>query len=279
MLQSWQTRILSDGMDRQQWLTARQLVVTASDVANILGLGDKSRASVLRAKLSGDTGSDAVGQLAMVAAGRHLERGVFEWFAAETIHETAEMCGALIHAPDHRWLAATPDALLDGEPVECKVVGFSSRPNWHADTAPVGFGDCHPSPVATNLRFPPENLRTAAKDLETPRGYFRDCCRAAADLVRTFGEVVAPIKYWTQLQVQMHVLDADFGWIVGLHAGTGRTDLYYARDRVFEAWMLQALTVFWNEWQEATDATVRSSECAATADGDARLNVVDRRRA
>lgn len=249
---SWRSRVLANGTDRDAWLYARRQVVTASDVANILGLGDRSRASVLRAKLSDDT-TDAVGELAMVAAGRHLERGLFEWFAAETVHDRAAMCGALIASPSEPFLAGTPDALLDGEPCECKVVGFGSRLNWHEDTSlDVLPGRAFlPAPIATNVRYPPENLRTAKRDEGTPRGYFRDCYRGTIETVRSAGDPIAPLKYWTQLQVQMHLLDCDYGWIVALHGGTSRMDLYYARDRDFEAWMLSELTDFRNDWLEA----------------------------
>jgi hypothetical protein len=265
-MRHWAHRVLADAENRERWLSARAQVITASDVANIMGIGDRSRASVLREKLSPSTGPDLIGDLAMVAAGRHLERGLFEWFSAETVHAHAHMCGVLIHSDSFPYLAATPDALLDGEPVECKIVGYGSRPNWHADTCLESLPgrDFLPVPVATNERRPPENLRTAARDVGTPRGDFRDHYRACQDLIRTFGEPVAPLKYWTQLQVQMHVLDVDYGWLVSDHAGTSRLDLYYARDRDFEADMLRDVAAFWAEWKSESTARVALRNDGAT---------------
>lgn len=250
----WAGRVLADASDRVAWLEARGECVTASDVANILGLGSKSRNMVLREKVSGERVGEDPGELAMVAAGRHLERGVFEWFADETLHESAGMCGLLIADPARPYLAATPDALLDGEPVEVKCTMYSTRPNWHRDTTSMkGWPtETLPLPIATNTRWPPENLRTARADEGTPKGLFRDACRyALQELFPLFGSPVAPLKYWVQLQVQMQVLGVERGWIVALHAGTGRMDLYYARDHSFAQWMNAEVDAFWNDWREA----------------------------
>lgn len=255
MSEAWAERVVCGTSNREAWLEARHSLLTASDVANVLGLGSKSRKTVLREKISGvQVGADP-GELAMVAAGRYLEAGVFAWFADETIHETAGMCGDLITAPGLDWLGATPDALLDGEPVECKVSGYTTRPNWHADTAvapPKSFPFPFPQPVAYNVRNPPENLRVAAADVGTPKGAWRDGCRFQLyDLLPTFGPPVAPLKYWVQLQIQMLVLDAPGGWVVGLQGGTTRIDLYYSRDRKFLDWALERLIEFRNEWEAA----------------------------
>lgn len=240
--------------DREAWLAARREKLTASDVACVLGLNSsKPRSVVLKEKVTRtDVGEDP-GELAMVAAGRFLEEGIFKWFASETIHTTAHMCGQMLTSPVLSCLAATPDAVMDGEPVEIKCTMHTSRPNWHAlTTSRKGWNQdlAWPLPIATNYRFPPENLRTAKGDMGTAKGNFRDLARAQLELIKEFGDANAPIKYWVQLQVQMHVLSAPRGWLVGLMGGTGRIDIYYERHLAFERYMLEEVAKFWAEVEE-----------------------------
>lgn len=253
MSNAWAGRVLADSaVDRDSWILARAHMVTASDVANILGLGSKSRGAVRKEKMNGANPEDDPSEFAQVASGRYLENGIWNWFVAETLHETANSCGQLIHAPEpRRWLGATPDAVLDNEPVEIKNSLYSSRPSWHVETTSKKGWPAFlpwPKPIAANTRFAAENLRTARDDVGTARGTFRDGCRFHREsLFPEFGDLCAPIKYWVQLQVQMHVLQADRGWVVGCWAGGNRFDLYYERHRAFEAWMLAEVDGFWEE--------------------------------
>lgn len=254
MPSTWTNRILADSADSDAWLQARRTVITASDVASILGFGGKSRAAVLREKLSSEYVDNGVGDLAMVAAGRNLEDGVFQWFASDTLHETGVRCGSLVRSPTVPYIAATPDALLDDEPVEIKLADWTSRPNWHeysASPLPLSWPRTvgRPNPIASRTRIAPRNLRVAVVDRNTPRGDYRDAASRVMGLLPTLGPSAAPTKYWVQLQVQMHVLDTPRGWLVGCMAGTERFDFYYARDAAFETWMLGELALFWNDWQ------------------------------
>lgn len=271
----WRERVLSFGNDRASWLAARRGVLTASDVATVLGIGGGSKREVLRSKLSSDEVRPDIHTLPQVALGRHLESGVFEWFVEDTIHETASRCGALVQHPDVPWLAATPDALLDDEPVEIKVAMDSSRPNWHAETVRMRGWPERPVPVPLGVRsrFPFENLWPAKNEGPTLRATFLALMRDLRATVHAMGEPRAPLKYWVQLQVQMSCLGADAGWIVGLQAGSGRFDLYYERDTEFERWMLGECETFVMEarkdgWQPVGTSVSRSHENQRTGGSD-----------
>jgi YqaJ-like viral recombinase domain len=253
-MEPWQSRIIASGEDRAAWLVARKDYITASDVPAILGMDSRSRAAVLRAKRGEEAREDGkIEELAMVQAGRHLERGVMSWFLADTTHVDFHPGNVLVRSPVVPYLAATPDGVMDGGPVEIKVVMPSSRPNWHEATRsrkgwPSGFD--LPVALLESRREPP---------LPPPRRGGAD--RDAGDLWRTsyryqmtqllpaLGEPEAPLKYWVQLQVQMHVLDARFGWLVSLQGGTSRYDLFYQRDLRFEAYMLARMEEFYTAWK------------------------------
>jgi hypothetical protein len=256
---------VASASDREAWLEARGFFLTASEVASAIGLSP-GRGKLVRAKAGTSTAAELFEEppddLAQVAAGRHLERGVFEWFRAETPHVEAEMCGWLCASPSVRGLAATPDAVMDGEPVEVKCVGESSLANWHASQDARGWEKLnvpYPYPVYTRLRLPRENNRTTpgANDPRTEwrrsRGY------QLGVILPSLGEPAAPLKYWVQLQVQMHVLGASAGWLVGLVGGTRRYDFLYEHDPVFEDVIISETERFWQDVQREKDKCQKKS--------------------
>lgn len=252
--------VLADSRDREAWLRARESVLTASEVATVLGLSYDSRASLVRKKAGCPTAAelkraeeDDVDDMAQVAAGRHLEDGIARWFAAETVHTSFEMCGLLLASPVYPRLAATPDAILDGEPVEIKLTGESAVPNWHEAQNTRGWEKMalpFPEPLDVRVRAPKENLRTTPGARDPRSEWRRSREHQLMVLLPGLGEPRAPMKYWVQLQVQMHVLGASQGWIVGAVGGTRRYDFLYAKDPAFERVVLMETMKFWSDVEE-----------------------------
>lgn len=252
--------------NREAWLEARQLFLTASEMAVALGLSP-GRGKLVRAKAGTSTAAELAeeppDELAQVAAGRHLERGVFEWFAAETPHAEAEMCGWLLASPKVRGLAATPDAVMDGEPVEIKCVGESSLANWHASQDVRGWEKLalpYPQPLYVRQRLPRENNRTAPEANDPRSRWRRSRGFQMGVILPLLGEPEAPLKYWVQLQVQMHVLDAPAGWLVGLVGGTRRYDFLYERDVALEEVMVSETSQFWQDVQREKEKCLKSNQ-------------------
>src|ERR1700738_1257307 len=93
---------------REEWAEARKELITASDVAAILGL-DKGRQplSVWMEKrgLIEPSPDDPARK-----AGRKLERAVVEWYADETGYDVQYHQHRLEVPPDLSWVAVSPDA-------------------------------------------------------------------------------------------------------------------------------------------------------------------------
>jgi hypothetical protein len=258
---------IADASDRETWLQARKRHLTASEVAAVLGLAP-GRGKVVRAKAGTETAAELLEEgpddLAQVAAGRHLERGVFEWFKSETPHVQAEMCGWLLWSPKtHPGLAATPDAIMDGEPVEIKCVGESSLANWHECQDLSGWEKLAlplPRPTYVRQRLPRENNRTKLGACDPRSEWRRSRGYQLGVILPTLGEPLVPLKYWVQLQVQMFVLDASAGWLVGLVGGTRRYDFLYERDAAFEAVVIAETERFWQDVQREKDKCQKSNQ-------------------
>lgn len=252
--------------DREAWLEARKSFLTASEVAAALGLAP-GRGKLVRAKAGTETPAELAEEgpddLAQVAAGRHLERGVFEWFAAETPHFEAAMCGWLLASPSVPGLAATPDAIMDGEPVEIKCVGESSLANWHASQDVRGWEKLalpYPQPIYTRERLPRENNRTTPGACDPRSEWRRSRGYQLGVILPSLGEPEGPLKYYVQLQVQLHVLNASAGWLVGLVGGTRRYDFLYEHDPALEAVIISETERFWQDVQREKDKCQTSKQ-------------------
>lgn len=248
-------RVLASSADRPVWLAARKTVVTASEVASILGFGYSTR-NLLKAVKRSEKEEGDCGDLAMVAAGRHIEPAIAAWFAEETLGEL-EPCGFLLQDACHSYLGATPDFTLDRrEPVECKLVSFEAGYNWHRDSTPWPTTRCFPftfsdltlaAPLNVVPRFAPFNRQVSAKDVGTPKGGWRQGCVDLHEQLTGMGPLCAPLKFWVQLQVQMHVLGASSGWMVACIGGTNRVDFRYAYDARFMEHAMGEVARFWEE--------------------------------
>lgn len=227
--------------DRARWLAERMELVTASDVAAVMGLNPyASRKSLLDLKV-GTTPAPELDKVVAIRAGRYCESGVFDWFVAD--HGIAgHMVGKLYRHPDLPVLGATPDARAfftsgPGEPVELKMGGEAQRAKWSADAnTPRAWGaGMGPEPIEAFKWGEPRNM--------------------------TITRVGAPLHYWVQLQVQMDVLGDTSGWVVGCVGGTSRYDVHYRRDDAFVKRMHIAVRAFWDEVIEGR--AKRSQELAS----------------
>lgn len=239
--------------ERIAWLAQRTAYITASDVAAVLGLNaSRSRKRVVDEKAGRRAVEDLdEGLLPQVAAGRHLESGIATWFLSETPHGEAHANGDhLIVSSVLPCLAATPDWIVDGCPLEIKLAGETQLDNWFRGTASTkGWPEelLLPVPLMARLRNPPEFLATNPTDQSPRANWRRSRAYQLHNILPAFGLPIAPLKYWTQLQVQMHVLDAPCGWLVGCVGGTRRIDLLFERDDAFLDWALSEVADAWSD--------------------------------
>jgi putative phage-type endonuclease len=127
-----------DSMKREQWLEKRRTLITASDVAAILGWDDRRTAlDVYVNKITGQEIEDSDAML----LGRCLEDGIGRAYAIKTGRPVSEFPEHYLAVhPDIQWLAATPDreTQRDNEsgPLEIKHAGWIKRRDWE-DGAPL----------------------------------------------------------------------------------------------------------------------------------------------
>jgi putative phage-type endonuclease len=133
--------------NRAEWLHNRRELITASDVAAILGWDD--RRSPLDVYASKITGSEISDNDAMLL-GRCLEGGIATAYAEKTGRQVLATNGFTMWFHDSfPWLAATPDRLIfkentvdfsrppeTGAPLEIKHAGWMKRRDWE-DDAPL----------------------------------------------------------------------------------------------------------------------------------------------
>lgn len=262
--------VLGDSKDRAAWLDARSKVLTASDVASLLGFGSKSRAQLFREKVARkEEGGDEIGGMVQVQAGRFLEEGIVRWWAEDHWDFETQSSTQLLARSDVPWLAATPDALvttaaLDQQyPLEVKCCGFETRVNWAENTWSTKGWPVHlpfPVPVHATGKFPLVNMRVAEADRGTLKGQFRqqlgDIFR---DVCTQLGAPVVPIKYAVQNFVQQYVLGVTRGYVTCLMGGTSRLDFTLELTPEFTEYMLDETQRFWQLVEEQRGRDLQSN--------------------
>lgn len=203
--------------DKAAWLAERKKFLTASDVAAVMGLDPhKKRDAVLRLKAGIDQAKD-IERIPAVAAGRHLEAGILAWFAED-------------HQDIYSRVAQNGHVLRQSKllPVLAATVDGYASPVSSLKQDDLVEVKCVDKPWAQDGRGAPTPLSV------------RNVGRAAA------GDA-APLKYWVQLQVQLHCCGLRYGWLTGLQGAHSRADRLYELDTAFEARMLDAVRDFWQE--------------------------------
>lgn len=243
-------------MERAEWLEQRKKFFTASDVAALCGLNSSKSPSKVINEKAGLVAAEELDEqlLAQVPAGRHMEAGIAAWFFEETPHTVAYGNGNnLLVSPVVPYLAATPDFVMDEDPVEIKLAGETQLINWFEAGVQGKRWPVHialPVPEAIRVRSPAEFLTVNQNDKSVRGNWRRSRQHQVQVLLPAFGEPRAPLKYWVQLQVQMHVMSRDSGWIVGCIGGTRRIDFLYERDAEFEEYMIGVIDPAWVKVQE-----------------------------
>lgn len=229
--------------EKRLWLEQRKQHLTASDVAAVLGFNPYCPDQrVFQEKVSGEV-KDLDG-MATVESGQFMEAGIFNWFMHHLKQRTPNAGGNLwgkdesgaplagpvrwlVTSPTWPVLAATPDGICWSPhltAVECKNTGHLNQ--WQKD-APKGI----PAPTTAWIH--------------DRQGYRED------------RSLRAPSYYVPQLLVQMHVLGAPQGVIVGLVGGQTRVECYYAAD---EGWIQEHLPALGHFWNKVLDARAEFSQ-------------------
>lgn len=216
-----------DAPTEAAWLAARSGVLTASDVAAVMGLDPhKSRNKVLAGKRA--TASDTFVTSAM-RGGQFLEPGVFGWYLDDIRRHNAEMglpppdgntcrhpggASMLVTMDGHR-LGASPDGLV----VDCGVPHLVEIKVTNPDRWDDSWG---------------------VRAVKTPRAWRRYSSVESP----AYGK--CPLKHWVQLQTQMLVTGVSSGVIVG-NCGTRRLDYPFRADPAFQRSILEACDEFWRD--------------------------------
>src|SRR5260221_100837 len=108
--------ILPHDADRDEWLAARRLGVTASEIAVILGISPFDSPFNLYYKKTGQISEDFDNNA--MSLGRHLEPWIADRWADEHPDWHIEMAG-LFASVDRPWQLATPDRLLFDDVCRC----------------------------------------------------------------------------------------------------------------------------------------------------------------
>jgi predicted phage-related endonuclease len=145
-------------MDKAEWLKKRKEMITASDVASILGFGaHKTALDVYVEKvmgtemadndllLMGRALEDGIAKIYEIKTGNKIVAGGYDilldfvrpdmpwWGGKEIVSGDKDDILFFVH-PDIPWLGATPDRIVRREdidgPLECKHVGFYKRDEW-----------------------------------------------------------------------------------------------------------------------------------------------------
>ena len=133
--------VLSNTADQAEWLAARRTGIGASEIAAVAGLSQQRGPwDVWASKIDG---TELVPSDEM-RWGQWIEGRIIDWWARETGRAIGS--GGLYRHPDHRWLMATPDAVVLEEPaatvvatVDAKNAGHYNQTEWDEDGAPVEY--------------------------------------------------------------------------------------------------------------------------------------------
>lgn len=217
-----------DAPDEAAWKLARHGLLTASDVAGVMGLDPhKSRAKVMAAKRAPEP-PDVFVSSAM-RGGQFLEDGVFRWWLDDLSRHNRKLGVAapmgstcrttsgvsmLVRHPDPTLrLGASPDGLvLDGDVPTLVEVKVTNARRWADSWGPA------------NMKLPRAWGRYS--DVDAP----------------SVGK--CPLRHWVQLQTQLYVCGIEWGVIVGC-CGTERLDYHFEADVHFQECIAHEVRRFW----------------------------------
>lgn len=217
-----------DAPDEAAWKLARHRLLTASDVAGVLGLDSyKSRNRVLAAKREAEPPSVYVSSA--MRGGQFLESGVFAWYLDDVRRHSAELgtpppegntcrlpggTSMLVRHSD-QLLGASPDGLVVDSGVASLVeVKLTNPARWADSWGPAA------------MRIP------------------RAWSRISDVMPPSYGR--CPLRHWIQLQTQMLCTGVPLGVIVGC-CGTERLDFHFGADAHIQGVIISETQRFWEE--------------------------------
>ncbi len=218
------------------WRVARHTLLTASDVASVMGLSPHGSHNKIvatkRAPLQDNFVSSAM------RGGQFLEAGVFAWYLDDL---------------------GRHNAALDMPPPE----GDTCR-----STLGTSLLVRHPNP-AVRLGASPDGLvidcgvpSLVEVKVTNPDAWARDWGLGATKIPRAwdkYSDVEPPsfgkclLKHWVQLQTQLLCCGLQYGAVVG-NCGTVRLDFAFEADAAFQAHIEAATVAFWAEVNNETVA-------------------------
>jgi putative phage-type endonuclease len=152
-------------MERQEWLEERRKGIGGSDAAKVLGISPYGGPlSVFMDKTGRSPEPEESEAMEM---GVELEETVARVFTKRTGLAVSRAGGMLRH-PDHPWMLANVDRLIDGENkgLECKTAHFMKGKQWEGDELPdeyyaqvqhymcvAGWGSCWIAALIGGQRF------------------------------------------------------------------------------------------------------------------------------
>lgn len=236
--------VLSSTADEQEWLAARRTGIGASEIAAVAGLSTRRGPfDVWQAKVDG-------GELEPTDEmlwGKWIERRIIDWWAARTGREVAD--GGLFRHPVHRWLMATPDAV---------VLQREAAP-----AAPAGSKVLDADIWATAATVDAKNA-----------GHYNAV---------EWDEDGAPVEYLAQITQQMLAVGVRTGFLVAAIGGRPPVERRVELDEDFARMLIAAGEQLWEHVQDGTAPPVDGSRAARKwlaarypdADPDARLELSD----
>lgn len=248
---------LGTSENREEWLAARKTKLTASDLASVAGVGMRRRSEVLKEKLdAADTGADdKLHAMPQVEAGRYLESGIINWFADQHLGKTEPFGELLYREGSAEFLAATPDALYEGDPLEVKNIDGDAQWNWGVNTTPRDGWPSYlpfPLPYDAHGNWAMRTNKIAKKWQGTPVGAWREwSVQRSTELLPLLGAPCAPVKYVVQCYAQAYVLKRTEFVITACIGGVSRLDLFYTVHGQTLTWLLEQARVFWDEVQRS----------------------------
>lgn len=224
--------------NRLDWLQARRQILTASDVAAVLGMDSRRSPFSVWAEKVELAGKEPPAEL-------DLDDPKLEYIR----------WGAILEEPIAKEV---------GRRLEREMIDHGRFTLFVNDELPIPLG-ATPDREISDVIHPGDGAETPA---------WRDRRGPGAAEIKTFGTFAdpagewndeGPVKHIVQLQVQLTVTTWRWGLVAGLGGGQRLKIHEHERDDEFIAWMLGKLEVFWKRVREKDPPPVDGSESTATA--------------
>lgn len=215
--------VLSNTASEEQWLAARRTGIGASEIAAVAGLSQRRGPwDVWAAKIDG-TDLEPTDEMRW---GTWIESRIVDWWARETGRTVGN--GGLFRHPHHRWLLATPDALV-----------LEPMPDNQEALMAIVTGGQPLTPVATV-----------------------DAKNSGWHMSAEWDDDGAPVDYLAQLTQQMLAVGVRQGYLVASIGGKPPVERAIGLDEDFAQQLIQVGDRFWQDVQDGIPPAVDGSRSA-----------------